>query len=330
MRICGLFLAFMLLLLHAQPPAAQLDAALIRTTVNSLAAVVHREYVDPEIAALVDGSLRQALAEGKYADLHSAEALAAALTADLFTLTRDKHLAVDLKIADKPREIRAIQSNFGIQRVEILPGNVGYLNITEFDAPDQARDGIAAAMLILRHADALIVDLRSNVGGSPNTVALFISYFFDETDLTLFQIVPKSGKGVLSYRIETAPLPGRNGRRPVCTLTSARTFSGGEGVAFLLQEMHRAEVIGETTAGAANPGRPYPLNALFNVTVPNGRLRTAVSGVNWEGTGVTPTVNTTEAQALPVAHTRLLRKLIEQAPQGPHRTALERELAAGR
>jgi C-terminal processing protease CtpA/Prc len=121
-------------------------------------------------------------------------------------------------------------------------------------------------------------------------------------------------------------VPNRHERRPVYVLTSTSTFSGGEGVAFLLQERHRAEIVGETTAGAANPGRPYPVNDRFSVTVPNGRLRSAISGRNWEGAGVTPDVKAPSASALQVAHARALRTLIDRAPAGPWRDALQRAL----
>jgi C-terminal processing protease CtpA/Prc len=72
--------------------------------------------------------------------------------------------------------------------------------------------------------------------------------------------------------------------------TSSRTFSASEGVAYLLQERHRAEVVGEVTAGAANPGRPYPVNDRFSASVPNGRVKSAIGRGNWEGSGVTPDV----------------------------------------
>jgi C-terminal processing protease CtpA/Prc len=109
-------------------------------------------------------------------------------------------------------------------------------------------------------------------------------------------------------------------------LTAGRTFSAGEGLAFILQERNRAEVVGETTAGAANPGRPYRLNSHFEVTVPNGRVRSAVRGGNWEGVGVQPDVAVSASDALRVAHARALRQLIQQTPSGSWHDTLHREL----
>jgi Peptidase family S41/N-terminal domain of Peptidase_S41 in eukaryotic IRBP len=322
----------------AQQPAGRIDRELIRETVESLASVVNREYFDAGVGARVDASLRQWLSEGRYADAGTLESLAGMLTRDLLATTEDKHLAVRIvpdaipgpaasQAPDTSRELGARRANFGIQRVEILAGNVGYLNVTSFYRPEEARDAIAAAMRTLRYADALILDMRGNSGGSPDTAALLASYLFDAADLPLFEIVPRSGTG-RRYATESPGLPERNGTRPVYVLTAARTFSAGEGLAFILQERRRAEVVGESTAGAANPGRPYPVNARFEVTVPNGQVRTAVTGRNWEGTGVIPDVKVAGSDALRVGHIRALRGLLERTPSGPWHDTLRRHLDA--
>jgi C-terminal processing protease CtpA/Prc len=169
--------------------------------------------------------------------------------------------------------------------------------------------------------------MRNNGGGSPGTVALLISYLLDQPGLPLFEIVHRPPEPADRYTTESTPPAERNAQRPVHVLTSSKTFSAGEGLAFLLQELHRAEIVGETTAGAANPGKPYPVNDRFSVTVPNGRVRSAIGGGNWEGTGVTPDVPTTAEEALRVAYARVIRRLIAHEPPGPRRDALQQLLA---
>ncbi len=166
-------------------------------------------------------------------------------------------------------------------------------------------------MQTLRGADALIIDLRENGGGSPDTVVLLASYLFDEPNLELFEIVPRSHGEPRKYRTMDVPAVHRNGKRPVYVLTSHQTFSGGEGLAYLLQERGRAKVIGETTAGAANPGRPYPVHESIEVTVPNGQIRTAVTRKNWEGHGVVPDLPLAVAEAPRMAQRLALKKLLE-------------------
>src|SRR4051812_10344373 len=106
-------------------------------------------------------------------------------------------------------------------------------------------------MHVLRNADALILDLRTNDGGSPEMVARVISYLLVQPDLPLFAIAHRSGPAEL-YATASRSLPDANGSRPLYVLMSTRTFSAGEGLAFLLHERKRGEIVGETTAGAAS------------------------------------------------------------------------------
>jgi C-terminal processing protease CtpA/Prc len=311
-----------------------LDQQLIEETVRIVGSTIRKEYFDADVASRVDDSLQKWKMEGRYAEQSTFESFSAKLTADLFELTHDKHLAVSVvrtpiapgseaQSRDRERQEVGKRSNFGVQRIEILSGNVGYLNLTAFYRPEEARDVIASAMQTVRNADALILDLRDNGGGSPDTVALVASYFFDEQDKPLFEIAPRSGEP-RQYTTASDGVDDRNGKRAMYVLISARTFSGGEGMAFLLQEQKRAEIIGETTAGAANPGRPYPVGTHFEVTVPNGKVRSSIRASNWEGHGVTPDVEVTAADALSVAHLRALRELIKHEEGGEWLDTLER------
>jgi hypothetical protein len=51
------------------------------------------------------------------------------------------------------------------------------------------------------------------------------------------------------------------------------------------------------------------VNDRFRVNVPNGRIKSAIGGGNWEGAGVTPDVKVPAADALQTAHDRILRTL---------------------
>lgn len=322
---------------NAVPKSPSFNSGLIKSTVESAADLIHREYFDAGVAAQMAQALRQGLAAGRYANEATPEALASTLTADLYSISHDKHLVVtavapgivgpyaEPGASQQTREEAVRVSNAGVQRVEILPGNVGYLNITAFFRPDEARDAVAGAMHLLRHADALILDMRDNQGGSPDTTALVISYFFDAPGLPLFDIVPRSG-AVQHYVTQAVADP--DGKRPLYVLTSAHTWSAGEGLPFILQERKRAEIIGEPTVGAANPGRPYRINDVFSVTIPNARIRSAVRGANWEGVGVRPDVTVPASDALRVAQNHALWQLLSQVRAGTWHDQLQQELAS--
>ena len=313
-------------LLHAQGPAAagpEANAGAVR----EVAGVFAREYFDAALARTVAAELHRRAEAGRYREAASPAALAGQLNADFYELTRDKHIVVaerrPVPTGSSGGGRRNVPTTAGFRRTEILAGNVGLLDLAFFLRPVEHQDALAAAMRTLQPAEALILDMRDNGGGSPETVALLVSYLLDAAGQPLFEIVRRDGSRDV-YRTDATPPAARDGRRPIYVLTSPRSFSGGEGLAFLLQDLKRAVVVGEVTAGAANPGRPYPAGEWFEVTVPNGQLLTAVSRRNWEGTGVTPDVAAPAADALRRAHLRALDDLIAAATSEQRRNELRR------
>jgi hypothetical protein len=134
-------------------------------------------------------------------------------------------------------------------------------------------------------------------------------------DLT---IISKHSGGV-AYRDES---------RPVYVLVAGSSWSAGEGVPFILQERRRATIVGEKTAGAANPGGPWPINSYLSITIPLGHIKTAVKGTNWEGTGVIPDIAVSPDKAFVVAYVDALQRLIDSTTDPVKRQALNRDLTA--
>ena len=329
MRLGVLFL--LPLLVAPRTSAQSLDAAAIATAVRAVADVFAREYFDAALGKTVAEEIERRLDGGRYANANVPAALAQRLTTDFYELTKDKHIAVALAT---PRAAnsgggggrRNVPTTAGFRRTELIAGNIGVLDLAFFMRPIEHRDALAAAMQVLQPADALIVDMRANGGGSPETVALFISYLIEGTAQPLFEIVHRDGSKEIYRTPEEAPATP-NARRPIYVLTSAKTFSAGEGLPFLLQELKRAIVIGEVTAGAANPGRAYPAGELLEITVPNGQVLSSIGRANWEGRGVTPDIIVPAAEAFGVAHLRALDDLIA-ATADPNRREQLRSIRA--
>jgi hypothetical protein len=79
-----------------QAPAPSLDATFIASTIDALGAVITREYIDPDVAERADARLRQALADRRYATATTADALARMVNGDMYQITHDKHLVVEI------------------------------------------------------------------------------------------------------------------------------------------------------------------------------------------------------------------------------------------
>jgi hypothetical protein len=288
-------------------------------------------YVDEVVAMEVAASLRSALHDGEFDKYVSPEEFASAVTR--FLNPYDRHFSVwytrtsglqshaetpDEALADLPR-----RQNFGFRRLEILPGNIGYLDLRSFDPPAVAGDTAVAAMQFLSKADSIIFDLRQNGGGDPKMVQLLCSYFFDaEPPVLLNSLFWREG----NVTQEFWTLPGLQGERmpdtPLFILISARTGSAAEEFAYNLQTRGRARLIGETTAGAANPGDVFEIGNGFSMFISTGKAINPVTGDNWEEKGVAPDRGIGALDADDVAYDEALR-LIAKSIDGE----VPRELA---
>lgn len=338
---CVLFMATQFFSPVQLPAQEEFSRAAIQESVEKIAELIDENYFDIELASQIQKELTSRLNDGGYDDIRTPRELSDRITAQLDQMTRDKHLVVmprrqepadpvdttpvDKEQAEKERAARRAlsgkRSNFGIQKFEILPGNIAYLSFTSFYRENEIAEILAAEMKMAANADAVILDMRQNMGGSTGAVSLLSSYFFEGPERKLFDVVPRTGQAK-TYSTN-ATVNNRNETRPVYVLVQSSTFSAGEGLAFILQDQERATVIGEKTAGAANPGRPYFVNSWLEINIPNGYIEAANSKKNWEGTGVTPDIEASANDALDVAQRVALQTLIQQTSDTNYRDELQ-------
>jgi hypothetical protein len=302
------------------------DAARRQAVIGVLSRELEAHYVSAEVAQKMSETLGQKAAQGDYDSITDAEQLAQVLTRDLQQVSGDKHLRVQFGRMPPPPPPPAALSdapppwmvarNFGFGPSERLPGNVALLTINGF-VPllgPAVEEAIGVRMSDVADADAVIIDLRNNHGGAPGTVAFVASYFFEGKALLLNSLYRRD-TGLVQEFWTPSELPGTRfgAAKPVFVLTSARTFSGGEDLAYTLQAQQRATVVGEATAGGAHPTEPRALDDDLFVMVPWGRAINPITKSNWEGTGVKPDVASPADQALE----RALQALEDRRRQPP-------------
>jgi hypothetical protein len=317
----------------AGPPGAAVDAAQKREVIDALGRQLQVHYVFPEVAATLATQLKAKQQADGYAGATDSKAFAKALTEDLRTLGKDKHFTVVYQPGKNsgpggggPGGMDPAKLSFGIDRVQRLPGNIGYLELRAFMGGKQVEEAISDAMNILRGTDAMIVDLRRNGGGEPATVAWLMSHFFAADDKRhLNDIYNRPNDTTESFHTDPAAPVHFTG--PVYVLTSKQTFSGGEEAAYDFQTQKRGIVVGEVTGGGANPGDIVPLAAGFKAVIPSGRAINPVTKTNWEGVGVQPDIAVPAPQALKVAHTALLRAEMAKNPDPQLKQQLAKILA---
>jgi len=304
--------------LRAIPPGAvveniKLDAAARQRVLDGVASSLTEYYVFPEAAQKMVAALRDRQKRGEYDAVTDGEVFASELTKHLQEVSHDKHLHVDYspyklppdKQGPSPEEKAMFRkqlerSNCGFVKVEILPGNIGYLKFNFFGDPDLCGPTAIAAMNFLSHVDAIIFDLRENGGGDPKMVALISTYLFDKPTHLNDLYNRKENESTQYWTLPYVP-GTRLADTPAFVLTSENTFSGAEEFSYNLKNLKRATLVGETTGGGAHPVDGHRIDDHFTIGVPFARAINPVSKTNWEGTGVTPDVPAKASEALEVA-----------------------------
>jgi hypothetical protein len=227
---------------------------------------------------------------------------------------RDGRLVDALPNDLPPMLADAIRQNYGLGRVEILPGNVGYIEINGFLGAPGAEEAIAAALRFVEKTDALIIDVRRNNGGSSVMSHAMLSHFLPASAVPTIQVDSRSSGASVTQRSFTNVVGPRRTDVPLFVLTSRGSYSAAEEFPFVLQHLRRATVIGERTAGAGHMVAALAAGNDFVVRVSYTRVRHPKTGAEWERTGVTPDLATDAALALDVAHAQALWHLAALQP----------------
>lgn len=163
----------------------------------------------------------------------------------------------------------------------MLEGNVGLVQIANFDSRCASETMAAVNSLLEQGATALIFDVRYNLGG-----------YVDEMVEILDQLLPE---GPLVHYVDYA---GRKSvdssdKRfldiPMAVLVNQDSYSAAELFAAVLQEYEAAVVVGQHTIGKGYFQYTYQLSDGSAVLLSAGRYATS-KDVNLDGVGIAPDV----------------------------------------
>lgn len=316
------------------------------TAVREVAKTLEERFALEDVAKRYSSTLRERLAAGRYTSQTNGEVLARQLTAELQSIHPDRHLRVrfspgvlppqDRDWKPTPAEAeqdrrRELKANVGFEKIEVLPGNIGYLNFRYFGDPALGASKLAAAMQFLADTDALVLDLRHNGGAThPGLMDLLTRYLVRDAEVVTAEVKWRGTPPEFMTNPEKLPVTGaRYLDRPVFILTSGTTFSGAEGFTYNLQAMKRVTVVGQRTGGGANPGGEVRAGDHFAVWVPFGHTVHPVTKTSWEGVGVIPEVECRSKEALARARIAALDQMLKGSDHEPEwRAVLERERTA--
>lgn len=284
-------------------------------------------YVEPVVARAMVDEIRRRAAAGAYDGLDDGGEFLHQVEKDLRAASDDKHVALwperpedvkddeaDYTPADPVYVEHLRRTNYGFKKLEILPGNIGYLRIDEFAHPAVGGPTAVAVMNSVASVDALIVDLRFN-GGGAGLVNLIGGYFFDEPTRLNDVWERKTGETEQGWTPEYVPGPSLS-HVPLYILTSAQTFSAAEDFAYGLKHAGRAKVVGERSRGGGHPVEIVRMvgdTMAVAMMVPNARSINHVTHTSWEGVGVAPDIEVPAARALEAACDAAVDELLQRA-----------------
>ncbi|MBB5350544.1 C-terminal processing protease CtpA/Prc [Haloferula luteola] len=286
-----------------------------RDAVNILGERLVQSYPFPEISAKYQEALQANEQAGKYRGLSEGD-LARQLTEDLRAVHKDVHLVV----ISRPRagqgedsrrgERRGREQNSersrhrGIRSVELDTENsTAYIDIPgPFRPSEESFQAAAAAMTLAADSKYVILDLRQNGGGSGHMGRFIASYFFQTGDERFYLNGFHKDRTRDDQEWTYSFVPGRrNPDAKVYILVGPRTASASEGLAFAMQRMGRATIVGNNSAGAGIAGSMVPLEGSLMAFIPVKMVVAPRTTEGWEGDGVIPDISAGDEDALEVA-----------------------------
>jgi hypothetical protein len=331
------FLGFFIKPCLAQGNPVQTSQAItkseIRELVESFTKILNKNYLFPEKAETIGHYIKKQYRQGAYDQINDPQTFVVQFTKDLYQASRDRHLRIfydpkmikqlempplseeEMQKVRKKEMVVARENNFGFKKLEILPGNIGYVRLDEFYGGDipAAKPTMTNSFQFLKNTQAIVIDLRYNGGGGPMAVSQIQSYFFDKKMHMLNVLEPANNK---TYELfaDPANADGLMLKMPVYILTSKNTASGAESFTYDLQSVKRATIVGDITAGAANmlPG-PYKLGHGFLAEIPIARPYNLYTKTNWEATGIQPDIAVPAEKALIKAQAAFFNDLLQKA-----------------
>ena len=278
-----------------------------REVIENSADLMEQRYVDPSLGRKIASKLRSST--NRWSGIGDPKVFAKSMTEWLRTESKDGHLGLSYSVEPIPAETSAPdfsedmkrwygpQLNHGVEKIERLPGNIMLLDLRVFPPSEMAGDVFAAAMTVVAQGDALILDLRQN-GGGGETGNLLMGYLLPGGS----QLSGQYDRPTDTTTYYSSPdwVPGRRfgSNKPLYILVSNKTFSAAEAVAYNLQTLKRATIVGERTGGGAHPFEYRRVHSHFSLDLPEARSTNPITGGNWQGVGVRPDVEVPADKAL--------------------------------
>lgn len=172
---------------------------------------------------------------------------------------------------------------------EIIEENIGYIQITEFDAKTDEQFILAVNELKEKDVKGFVLDVRNNPGGYLTSLVETLEVLLPEGNI--ISTVDKNGSKV-EYKSDSEYLD-----MPIVVLTNENSVSAAEFFAAAIQEYEVGTIVGTKTLGKGYTQQPVELSDGSAIILSTSKYYTP-KDVNLADIGVTPNieVNLTDEQ----------------------------------
>ncbi len=306
-RIMSRALILFLMLLFCLPAFAasseKLTADAIDPLITQTLTVMRDHYLNPDRVDEVESFLKARRNAGHYDQITTLDQFAQTLGQEIRLITGDAHVSLYVKqpqvqashiLSHPPGKLT---HNYAFEQVSYLAGNIGYLKFNKFHPNPNAKGVVEQALGFLSRADALIIDMRDTVGGSPDLARYLLSHFFKE-GAELWRLYGRDHELLDVVNAEPVELSRFQQKMPIVLLTSDNTASASELFVSAMQAGGRATVIGDNTGGAGFYAGVREVTDRLVLRLSLMKPVVSANGLNWEGSGVAPDIKVPAMDAL--------------------------------
>lgn len=294
-----------------------INAAFSPSLIVDMAKIVMDNYCLPERLQGMKEAIGAATTNTEIFNIPDGESLAQVLSAGVQGTINDPRLMVSfepnyvppapVKMPPLPPEqlVAVLQTSI---KLDILEGNIGYLRIDHI-LGEEVAEKVGPLLLDLvwnkiLPTSALIFDLRYTGSGDISGIPYIVSYFTEADSLIHIDSIYDRPSNTTTKLFSLSTLLGQRYdiSKPVIILTSKNTKGIAEDVAYCLQNLKRATIVGEKTAGGSVKIDKFKVaDTDFYVTLPTAKSINPITGTTWEITGVTPDVEVSAEDAIATA-----------------------------